>query len=375
MRFDENLRSLRKEKDYSQEYLAERLGVTRQTISKWENATAMPDLKKLTEIADFFEVSMDTLLGMEFADNDDNNTDSKDSEQYQRQYAEQLFSVVCQNQAEQNRANQKAVKVLAIVFSVAVVCVIFALISFSNRLNNEMQNMQNQINWLAERIDSRQNYDDYSNSNEFEYEFLSVDKEKNYMVNTELKYLPSTYPKNASVYFLVINKDGTTQRIDATEDNGVFVAAADIDVTAAQSGYVYIDDGEVITREELFYGFETDNFIYFESDYIYNEGSDIYLKDETKIKWSINSTGITKISDAYLVYGTEDNEQKLKIEKLTEDDNDYYVVNSSIERVWYYESKCYLKLIDENGIIYKFYLGTESAEIAFSDNKVIKEYY
>ncbi len=54
MRFDENLRILRKEKDYSQEYLAEKLGVTRQTISKWENGTAMPDLKKLIELADFF---------------------------------------------------------------------------------------------------------------------------------------------------------------------------------------------------------------------------------------------------------------------------------------------------------------------------------
>ncbi len=55
MRFDENLRILRKEKDYSQEYLAEKLGVTRQTISKWENGTAMPDLKKLIELADFLK--------------------------------------------------------------------------------------------------------------------------------------------------------------------------------------------------------------------------------------------------------------------------------------------------------------------------------
>ncbi|MDE5996378.1 MAG: helix-turn-helix domain-containing protein, partial [Eubacterium sp.] len=66
MRFDENLRNLRKEKDYSQEYLAEKLGVTRQTISKWENGTAMPDLKKLIELADFFETSMDDLLGLDY---------------------------------------------------------------------------------------------------------------------------------------------------------------------------------------------------------------------------------------------------------------------------------------------------------------------
>lgn len=70
MKFNENIRNLRRERDYSQEYLAEKLNVTRQTISKWENGAAMPDLKKLTEIADFFSVSMDTLLGIEI-ENDD----------------------------------------------------------------------------------------------------------------------------------------------------------------------------------------------------------------------------------------------------------------------------------------------------------------
>ena len=63
MKFDENLRNLRKDKDFSQEYLAEKMNVSRQTISKWENGTAMPDLKKLTDLASLFDVSMDELLG------------------------------------------------------------------------------------------------------------------------------------------------------------------------------------------------------------------------------------------------------------------------------------------------------------------------
>ena len=63
MKFSVNLSNLRREKEYSQEYLVERLGVTRRTISKWENGTAMPDLKKLTEIAELFGTTMDKLLG------------------------------------------------------------------------------------------------------------------------------------------------------------------------------------------------------------------------------------------------------------------------------------------------------------------------
>lgn len=45
MNFSENLRELRKAKDIKQEVLAENLNVSRQTVSKWENGTAMPDLK------------------------------------------------------------------------------------------------------------------------------------------------------------------------------------------------------------------------------------------------------------------------------------------------------------------------------------------
>lgn len=63
MKFDENLRAFRKQKEFSQEYLAEKMNVSRQTISEWENGTAMPDLKKLTDLASLFDVSMDELLG------------------------------------------------------------------------------------------------------------------------------------------------------------------------------------------------------------------------------------------------------------------------------------------------------------------------
>ena len=64
MNFSENLRELRKAKDIKQEVLAENLNVSRQTVSKWENGTAMPDLKKLTALAEYFGVTMDELLGL-----------------------------------------------------------------------------------------------------------------------------------------------------------------------------------------------------------------------------------------------------------------------------------------------------------------------
>lgn len=62
MSFGENLQKLRKVKNISQESLAEELGVSRQTIGKWENGTTYPETECLIQISDFFDMSIDTLL-------------------------------------------------------------------------------------------------------------------------------------------------------------------------------------------------------------------------------------------------------------------------------------------------------------------------
>lgn len=62
MKFNEKLVKLRKENLLSQEELAEKLGVTRQTISKWELEQTTPDMDKLSQIAKLFNVSVDELL-------------------------------------------------------------------------------------------------------------------------------------------------------------------------------------------------------------------------------------------------------------------------------------------------------------------------
>lgn len=60
----ENIKRLRREKELTQEKLAEFLGVTFQSISNWERGESYPDISMLPEIAGFFRVSIDDLLGM-----------------------------------------------------------------------------------------------------------------------------------------------------------------------------------------------------------------------------------------------------------------------------------------------------------------------
>ena len=59
----ENIRAFRREKKLTQEQLAEVLGVTVGTVSKWESAASTPDVGLIMEMADFFGTSVDLLLG------------------------------------------------------------------------------------------------------------------------------------------------------------------------------------------------------------------------------------------------------------------------------------------------------------------------
>ena len=62
MEFNNRLYELRKQKGFSQEELAGRLNVSRQTVSKWEVGESTPDMEKLLAISDLFGVSLDELV-------------------------------------------------------------------------------------------------------------------------------------------------------------------------------------------------------------------------------------------------------------------------------------------------------------------------
>ena len=65
MSLSENLQRLRKEKGLSQEDVAQKLYVSRQSVSKWENGNAEPGVKDLAALADMFGVTLDELVGRE----------------------------------------------------------------------------------------------------------------------------------------------------------------------------------------------------------------------------------------------------------------------------------------------------------------------
>ena len=123
--FGENLKTLRKQKGFSQEELATRLHVVRQTISKWEKNLSVPDADTLIRLAETLEVSVSELLGAKI---ENENTASDVAEQLSR-INEQL--------AIKNRRSRRIWKIVTIILAVIVLINIFTAVFFSVPTLNE----------------------------------------------------------------------------------------------------------------------------------------------------------------------------------------------------------------------------------------------
>lgn len=127
--FSENLKTLRKQKGFSQEELATRLHVVRQTISKWEKNLSVPDADTLIRLAEILEVSVSELLGTKI-------------ENVASDVAEQL-SRINEQLAIKNRRSRRIWKIVAIILAVIVLVNIFIAVFFSvPDLNSNTQNNQ-----------------------------------------------------------------------------------------------------------------------------------------------------------------------------------------------------------------------------------------
>ncbi len=110
----ENLKTLRKEKGFTQEALAAKLNVVRQTLSKWEKGLSVPDAEMLKQIAEILEVDVSQLLGADIIKEENKN-----------EVAEQLARINEQLVIKNNRF-RKIWKTIGIVL--ATLAVLFTLI-------------------------------------------------------------------------------------------------------------------------------------------------------------------------------------------------------------------------------------------------------
>lgn len=114
--FQENLKALRKQKGITQEELAARLNVVRQTVSKWEKGLSVPDSELLIRLAEALEVPVSQLLGFKI-----------EAEEKPDALAEQL-SRINEQLAVKNRRAKRVWKVLAFIVGGVIAVYILLII-------------------------------------------------------------------------------------------------------------------------------------------------------------------------------------------------------------------------------------------------------
>ena len=117
----ENIRNFRKQKGYSQEMVAEKLNVVRQTVSKWEKGYSVPDADLLERMAELFEVSVDELLSGE-----KETQPPPEMGEIARQLAH-----INEQLARQNRIRKRVWKCVGIVLACFAALVVLYVIAFA----------------------------------------------------------------------------------------------------------------------------------------------------------------------------------------------------------------------------------------------------
>ena len=136
---NKNLKQLRKSRGLSQEELAIRLNVVRQTISKWEKGISVPDADMLIKIADIFEVNVSELLGAKIEEKKEQDVNS---------LADQLMRIN-EQLAIKNRRSHRVWKTIGIVlllfviFNVGLVVLNYAAFdTYENNTSVQVENIE-----------------------------------------------------------------------------------------------------------------------------------------------------------------------------------------------------------------------------------------
>lgn len=219
MELYEKLYELRRASGMSQEELAEKLGVSRQAVSKWESGATQPELSKLIELSKLYSVSVDELLSLEHAKPEQDAAESPVQSNAEKAPAEKLsFRDFC--------IQHKKIISGAAVAAVALAALIAVGVHYNNRINtlstqvndlrsqlyNVQNNLSNQIAGISNNVSdilARES----SLISQYSYEVKSVNLKKQ-ECTLAFSLLPKTISENTIVNIGVIDH-GNSSPLDS----------------------------------------------------------------------------------------------------------------------------------------------------------------
>lgn len=157
MNVGEKILQLRKKMGLSQEELAEKLNVTRQTISKWETNQSSPDFEKIVPLCDLFEITTDELLRGK-SENIKNLDDSKIRRKTACKVSISVFIYflaiiwIISMSTMPWISEEKTVSVFLLLCAIATVNLIYHFMSLPKEKETEQKKEKNKYEWLDDLV-------------------------------------------------------------------------------------------------------------------------------------------------------------------------------------------------------------------------------
>ena len=207
MTLGEKIYRLRTDRNLTQEQLAEKLGVTRQSISKWEGDLVKPEIEKLKAMAKLFEISLDDLIS-------DEASDDKDKE---KTMAESSLN-------KKEKLNRIIITVIACLLIIAMTVTIVVMINLSKRVR--YLELHRDV-YIGEEEKS----DEDIYFSELEWKVADVDKE-NMTADIHITAQPKNYSDNTKLTAVAAFRDGKTCTGRLKNDNGRFTGNVSVSINA-----------------------------------------------------------------------------------------------------------------------------------------------
>ena len=124
MKFGENLQKLRKERNISQEQLAEQIGVTRQSVSKWESNMSYPEMDKLIAICKIFNCDLDVLVNKDISE----EQSKKEASSIVKNIFKETMSYIEKTvRLFEQKSVKEIIKIIAQIFLIIIVLLLFKI--------------------------------------------------------------------------------------------------------------------------------------------------------------------------------------------------------------------------------------------------------
>ena len=314
----------RKELGLSQEALGDQLGVSRQSIYKWESDSALPEIDKLIALSRLFGVSVGALLGVEEepAPEPEGVPTGELTEQQLKMVEEIVARYLAAQPKPMSPKRRKLFKVAVAISALCLVVVLYNLSGKLDRLNNQYNNLQNSVSNVSSTVNSQIN--GISNrveeilkaqnalTAEYGTEIFSTDPEIN-RIHFSVYATPKTYVEGMEVKFFADSHTDTdtvhsTLGAEGVNQNFSSIVATELtDSITLSATFIYPDGTQVLdTYEGLFSaslpGLRINEYHLFAEDVVNGtlKMEDLYATTQEERAKSLGGASAARIADVKL---------------------------------------------------------------------------